>query len=144
MTLMLGRIVHNRGPFIRHGEVLHINASPAVSFVMIMMRTGDYVGELWWRCYPHLTISATHRTRLKYHFCTWWLKKKKRLASIREWGSHDSWFIHIFYWSLPNSAWTKALKWFYFAEMNLKTVCSLTLALYTNYYYWPIAERCLW
>lgn len=32
---------------------------------------------------------------------------------------------------------------FYFAEMNLKTVCSETLVLYTNYYYWPIAESCL-
>lgn len=40
MTLMLHRIVHNGAAFIGHGEVLHINASPAVSFVMIMMGSG--------------------------------------------------------------------------------------------------------
>lgn len=34
--------------------------------------------------------------------------------------SHDSWFIHIFYWSLPNSAWTKALKCFLFCRNESK------------------------
>lgn len=97
----------NRRPFIRHGEVLHINASPAVSFVMIMMSTGDYVGVLGWRCYRHLTISAAHKTRLESYVCAWWFKKKKK-ACWDKGVSRDSWFIHVFYWSLPNSAWTKA------------------------------------
>lgn len=30
----------------------------------------------------------------------------------------------------------------YFAEMNLKTVCSETLALHKTYCYWPIAKSC--
>lgn len=72
----------------------------------------DYVVERWWRCHQHLTISATHRRRLKCH-----LKKKIFLHLLIQnksfWAEgSEPWlrtFSTSFYWSLPNSAWTKAL-----------------------------------
>ncbi|TNN64114.1 hypothetical protein EYF80_025612 [Liparis tanakae] len=63
----------NRRAFIGRGEVLHINASPAVSFVVIMTKRGkrdggmeggrgDYVRELRWRRYQNINHPAS-RTR---------------------------------------------------------------------------------
>jgi len=54
-------------------EVLHINASPAVSFVMIVTKGGggreegggDYVRELRWRRYQHFNNPASRTRRDK-------------------------------------------------------------------------------